>query len=94
MLRWGVALGVSLAGLGLSSGAALADGWRHDGPPHGERHWHRPPGWERHYVPPPVVYAPPPRAYYVPPPVVYAPPPVVYAPQPSGLSIVVPLNIR
>lgn len=95
-LRWGVALATGLMALGLASGPALADGWRHDGgPPPGygrgydhERHgpeWRHEREWHRHYVPPPVIYYPPPPAYYAPPPVVMPAP---------GFTLVVPLQIR
>jgi len=90
-LRWGMALAAGLMALGLASGPAMADGWRHDGEGHGygrEDHrpeWRHERDWHRHYVPPPVIYYPPPRAYYAPPPVVMPAP---------GINIIIPLQLR
>lgn len=96
--RLGLA-GIAVVALGMSSGAALADGgWRH-GRGHDRDDWrgpHRayyahPRGY--YYAPPPVYYVPRPRVYYAPPPpVYYVPPPVYYAP--PGISLVIPLHIR
>ena len=85
-LRWGVALAAGLMALGLASGPALADGWRHDGHDGPHPHYRHEREWHRHYVPPPVIYAPPPAVYYAPPPVVYAPP--------SGINIILPIRIH
>ena len=103
--RLAVTVGLLLAMVGTPIGRVLAEEGRHGGERQGERYeerqgerqgdrarWERErfarERWEREhrYGAPPMIVTPPPAA-------IYAPPPVVMAP-PSGLSIILPINIR